>query len=220
MTAVDFYFDPLCPWAYRASTWIREVAPHRGLDITWCPFSLEEKNWESSGKHPWERDWSFSWALLRVAVRLRREGGNDTVNRFYEAAGRRCHDEGVPVFLRDRLGELVTELGFDAALVDDSHLDETVTADLRRDHRIAAERGVFGVPTLGVAGQLLFGPVITPAPIGDAALRLWDLVIGWTEFPDLYEMQRPKGAAEQANIGRSFAKSGEARTWMKRRTQP
>ena len=75
--------------------------------------------------------------------------------------------------------------------------------------------GGFGVPTLIFPdGTSIFGPVITPAPTGEAAMRLWDLTVGWREFPHLYEMRRPKTEADKAHIEAQFKPYVEARDWM------
>ena len=74
--------------------------------------------------------------------------------------------------------------------------------------------GGFGVPTLVFDdGTALFGPVITPAPSGDDAMRLWDLTVGWAAFPHLYELRRPKTTADQAHIEAQFATYFDARDW-------
>lgn len=62
--------------------------------------------------------------------------------------------------------------------------------------------------------QCLFGPVLIDPPTGDAALRLWDAVIAWTEFPHLYELQRPKTADDQRAITDAFRPYLEARDWV------
>ena len=85
---------------------------------------------------------------------------------------------------------------------------------MRADHDRVVALGGYGVPTLVLDGSsVLFGPVVTPAPTGDAAGRLWDLVAGWTEFPHLYELRRPKTAADWDHIGASFAPYAQARDW-------
>src|ERR1700721_3560808 len=86
MTDVEFYFDVMCPWAYQTSLWIREAARQRDIRLRWGFFSLEEVNREPDKKHPWERPWSYGWAMLRVAAMLRRNSQED-VERFYAAAG-------------------------------------------------------------------------------------------------------------------------------------
>ena len=70
---VEFYFDPMCPYAYQTSVWIREVRDRLGIDITWRFFSLEEVNRVEGKKHPWERPWSFGWGQMRVGSLIRRE---------------------------------------------------------------------------------------------------------------------------------------------------
>jgi len=84
---VDFHFDILCPFAYQTSLWIRRVRDQNGLTISWRFFSLEEVNHVEGSKHPWERDWSYGWSLLRIAALLRRTSMDD-VDRWYERAGR------------------------------------------------------------------------------------------------------------------------------------
>jgi hypothetical protein len=82
------------------------------------------------------------------------------------------------------------------------------------DHRRVADLGGFGVPTLVFAAdRALFGPVVREAPDGASALRLWDLVTGWLEFPALYEVRRPKTSGDWARIGDRFAPYLSARDW-------
>ena len=64
--AVDFHFDVMCPWAYQASLWIREVRDHAGVDVRWRFFSLEEINRREGKKHPWQRPWSYGWSMMRI----------------------------------------------------------------------------------------------------------------------------------------------------------
>ena len=68
---VDFHFDVMCPWAYQTSRWMREVRDLTGLEVRWRFFSLEEINRQEGKKHPWEREWSYGWSLLRIAAMLR-----------------------------------------------------------------------------------------------------------------------------------------------------
>lgn len=70
--SVEFYFDPLCPWAFQTSIWIREIRAVTGIEILWRFFSLEEINRLPGKKHPWEREWSYGWSLMRIGAQLRR----------------------------------------------------------------------------------------------------------------------------------------------------
>jgi predicted DsbA family dithiol-disulfide isomerase len=214
MTDVEFYFDVMCPWAYQTSLWIREAAMQRDLRLKWGFFSLEEVNREPDKKHPWERPWSYGWAMLRVAAMLRRNS-QDEVGRFYAAAGTALHEEGRRVQDRPVLEAVLFEGGFDATVIAASLTDATVDDEIRADHQRVLDLGGFGVPTLVLDGTTpLFGPVIAPAPTGPAAGRLWDLVAGWSEYPHLYELRRPKGPDDWAHIGEMFAPYLSARDWQ------
>ena len=72
-TSVDFHFDVMCPFAYQTSKWIREVRDRTGIEVNWRFFSLEEVNRAEGKKHPWEREWSYGWSMMRVGALLRRE---------------------------------------------------------------------------------------------------------------------------------------------------
>ena len=212
-TRLDFYFDVMCPWAYQASKWIRNVRERNGIEIAWKCFSLEEINRPEGKKHPWERPWSYGWSLLRIGVLLRRRS-MDEMDRFYAAAGRGLHEEGKKVHLIDGARQVVSDMGLDPQLVDAALADDTTHDDVRGDHDAIVQRGGFGVPTLVFDdGTTLFGPVITPAPAGDDAMRLWNLAVGWAGFPRLYEMRRPKSSADLRHIEDQFATYVDARDW-------
>lgn len=210
---VDFFFDPMCPWAYQTSRWIRAVRGATGLEIRWRFFSLEEVNRVEGRKHPWERPWSYGWSQMRVGALLRR-GSADAVDRWYAAAGDAFHGRGIKTHDPEVHRALVADLGFPGA-VDEALADETTADEVRADHEEAVERyGAFGVPTIVLPGDhAVYGPVITPAPTGDEALRLWQLLLGWRDFPHLYEIHHPKTRSDLAHVGRQFSPYLEARDW-------
>lgn len=211
---VEFFLDPMCPWAYQASLWIRDVRARKGFDVRWRFFSLEEINREEGKKHPWERDWSYGWSQMRIGAWLRRQS-MDAVDRWYAAVGRAFHEEAVETHVPDRHRELLDELGFGAEVLD-AALDDPSTGDeVRVDHDEAVERhGGFGVPTLVLPdGHSVYGPQIAPAPTGDDADRLWDLVRSYARFPGLYELKTPKRPSDLAEIGALFAPYLRARSW-------
>jgi 2-hydroxychromene-2-carboxylate isomerase len=191
---VDFHFDIMCPYAYQTSIWIREVRDLAGVDVRWRFFSLEEINRAEGKKHPWERAWSYGWSMMRIGAYLRRTD-MALLDRWYWAAGTALHVEGRkphrPVVAR------------------------TTADEVRREHEVVVDKGAFGVPTLVFDdGQALFGPVLIDPPKADAALRLWELVCGWLEFPAVYELQRPKRATDVASIAAAFAPYLAARDWQ------
>jgi 2-hydroxychromene-2-carboxylate isomerase len=212
--AVDFHFYIMCPYAYQTSIWMREVRDLGGIDVRWRFFSLEEINRDEGKKHPWEREWSYGWSMMRIGAYLRRTD-MDLLDRWYWAAGTALHVEGRKPHRPDVARELLGELGLDPDIVARA-LDDPTTGDaVRREHETVVSKGAFGVPTLVFDdGQALFGPVLIDPPHGDAALRLWDLVTGWLDFPHLYELQRPKAAADVAGIAAAFAPYLAARDWQ------
>jgi 2-hydroxychromene-2-carboxylate isomerase len=215
MTVIDFYFDPMCPYAYQTSVWIRRVRTQRDLDIRWRFFSLEEINRPEGKRHPWERPFAYGWTPMRVAAWLRRID-NDLCGAWYEVAGHALHIEARRPYDADIARELLASIGapddaWDAALADPTTHDE-VRAD--HEHAVAAHGG-FGVPIIVFpTGKAVFGPVVVPAPEGDDAVALWDLTEAYTRIAGLYELKTPKTDADMAIIGSAFQPYLEAREWQ------
>ncbi|HEU5150192.1 MAG TPA: DsbA family protein [Iamia sp.] len=211
---VDFHFDIMCPYAFQTSLWMREVRDRTGLEVRWRFFSLEEVNRVEGKKHPWEREWSYGWSMMRVGARLRRDDPA-LLDAWYEAAGTALHVDGRKPHHPDVARALLVELDLDPALVDEAIADDTTHDEIRAEHQAVLDTGGWGVPTLVFDdGQALFGPVVVDPPTGDAAVRLWDLVLGWRQFPHLYELQRPKRPADIALIAETFRPYLEARDWV------
>jgi 2-hydroxychromene-2-carboxylate isomerase len=214
ITSVDFHFDIMCPWAYQASIWMRDVRDQLGLHVRWRFFSLEEINRAEGKKHPWEREWSYGWSMMRVGALLRRLDP-ELLDRWYYAAGSALHVGGRKPHRREVAEELVSQLGHDPAIVGQAISDPTTSDEVRADHDRVTSLGGWGVPTLVFGNSTaLFGPVLIDPPAGDAAVRLWQLMTGWLEFPRLYEMQRPKRADDLEAIATTFRPYLEARDWI------
>ena len=214
---LGFHFDVMCPWAYQTAKWIREVRETVPLEIEWRFFSLEEINREEGKKHPWEREWSYGWGMMRVAAMLRRES-MDTCDRFYEAAGRALHEESRKPHRPEVAEEICCELGVDPAVVQAAIDDPTTHDDVRADHDAVVTRGGgFGVPTLVFDDErYVYGPVVAPAPTGQDALDLWDLTVAYSKVPHLYEFKTPKSDADMARIAAVFRPYLDARDWESR----
>jgi predicted DsbA family dithiol-disulfide isomerase len=226
ITAVDFHFDVMCPWAYQASLWMRDVRDQLKLEVSWRFFSLEEINRAEGKKHPWEREWSYGWSMMRVGALLRRIDPA-LLDRWYYAAGTALHVDGRKPHRREVAEELLAQLDLDPALVRQAIEDPTTHEDVRADHDRVTGLGGWGVPTLvfgapaasgadGASDQAraLFGPVLIDPPAGEAAVRLWRLLTGWLEFPALFEIQRPKSQADLQAIAETFRPYLEARDWI------
>lgn len=228
-TIVDFHFDVMCPYAYQTSKWIRSVRDETGLEIRWRFFSLEEVNHVEGKKHPWEREWSYGWSMMRIGALLRRTSMDD-LDRWYAAAGKALHEDGHKPHDPAVARHLLETIGLDPALVDQAISDSTTHDEVHAEHDRVIAAGGYGVPTLflpaargadgegadgGEAdGDWLFGPVLIDPPTGTAAVRLWDAVSAWREFPHLFELQRPKNEAHQRAILTSFRPYLEARDWV------
>ena len=190
---VDFHFDVMCPWAYQTSLWMREVRDRQKLEVNWCFFSLEEINRVEGKKHPWERDWSYGWSMMRIGAFLKREDPllNDA---WYLRSGTALHVEGRQPHKAEVAREIITEMDLDPELVDFALADESTHQDVKNDHDRVVALGGWGVPTLVFPdvdtdkSRKIFGPVLIEPPTGEAADRLWELVLGWLEFPNLFEI--------------------------------
>jgi len=213
-SAVDFHFDLMCPYAYQTSLWIRSVRDRTGLEVNWRFFSLEEVNRAEGKKHPWERDWSYGWSMMRIGALLRRQG-MDELDAWYAAAGQALHVNGEKPHHPEVARTILAKLGQDPGLVDAAIADPSTGDEVLAEHRRVIEAGGFGVPTLFFPdGQCLFGPVLIDPPEGDAATALWDAVVAWTAFPHLYEIQRPKTRADAEQIAQTFRPYLEGRDWV------
>ncbi len=212
--SVDFHFDPMCPFAYATSVWLRDVRRQTGVTVNWRFFSLEEVNRAEGKKHPWERPWSYGWSLMRVGALLRRDS-MASLDTWYARIGEELHVRGGKPHDPSVARALLSELDLDPATLDAAMADPTTHDDVRADHARVVDAGGYGVPTLFFPdGQCLFGPVLIDPPTGTRALRLWDVVTGMLEFPRVYELQRPKGTADQEAIVDALRPYLAGRDWV------
>jgi 2-hydroxychromene-2-carboxylate isomerase len=214
-TEIEFYFDPMCPWAYQTSVWIRDVRSQIDLDITWRFFSLEEINRPDGKRHPWERSLAYGWTPMRVAAWLRRIDMS-LCDRWYEACGKALHVDGRRFYDRDVAIDLLESIGASPASWDDALADPTTHDDVHTDHDHAvATYGAFGVPIIVFAdGRAIFGPVVVPASNGDQALKLWDLCTAYSAIDGLFEIKKPKTHDDLRMIAHEFEPYLTARQWQ------
>jgi 2-hydroxychromene-2-carboxylate isomerase len=191
-TAVDFWFDPTCPWAWMTSRWVGEVSKHRDLDVTWHVMSLFVLNegQDLPDNYRENLDRSQVYARLVTAAQLRH--GQDIVKPLYDALGEHIHHR------QERDPETVVpavleELNLETDLADAAWTDETDAA-MRASHKDGIERvgQDVGTPVIAVEGTAFFGPVISPAPKGQQALDLWDGVVAAAKYPGFFELKRSR----------------------------
>lgn len=212
---VVFAFDPMCPYAYQASKWMREIRDPLRIEVEWRFFSLEEVNREDGKKHPWQRPWSYGWGQMRVGALVRREHGNDGLSRWYELVGRSFFEDGVKTFVPEVHAEVLASAGFDPALVERAIADESTSDEVHAEHEFAATTyGAHGVPTIVFeSGYAVYGPVVVPAPTGADAIALWELVRSMQRFPHLYELRHPKTTDDLVHVAQHFNTYLTTRAW-------
>jgi 2-hydroxychromene-2-carboxylate isomerase len=214
--SLTFYFDPMCPYAFQTSLWARDVRRRNDLDITWRFFSLEEVNLVAGKRHPWERPWSFGFGQMRVGAMIRRELGNEELDRWYAAVGHAFFFDGVKTHIPEVHAQVIGAAGFDPAFVNRAIADESTLTEVRDEHLDAVARyGAHGVPTLVLeSGYAIYGPVVVPAPTGDDAVALWELVRSMQRFPQLYELRHPKTMDDLVSVADHFRTYLTTRDWQ------
>ncbi|MDQ3616960.1 MAG: disulfide bond formation protein DsbA [Actinomycetota bacterium] len=189
-TPVDFWFDPLCPWAWMSSRWLLEVEKVRPIAACFHVMSLgylNEDKERRSEKHP-----KTSWGPARVCIAAAESEGDDVLLPLYTALGNRIHPQGRQPD-RDVIVEALKEVGLPKHLADAMDSPDYDEALKKSHHRGMDQVGMeVGTPVLSVDGVAFFGPVVTPAPKAESAGRLWDgtlLVAGTSGF---YELKRSR----------------------------
>jgi protein-disulfide isomerase-like protein with CxxC motif len=200
-TTADFWFDPLCPWAWMTSRWMLEVQKVRPVEVRWHVMSLAVLNESRHDTLPPEyvtflRD---AWGPVRVAVAAQQEHGDEVLGRLYTALGTRYHNQASPR-TRETLIAALEEAGLPASLADHADRD-TYDAELRASHQEGIDKvgQDVGTPVIAVPGAdgrqvAFFGPVVTPTPRGDDAARLWDGTLLVASTPGFYEIKRTRTA--------------------------
>jgi protein-disulfide isomerase-like protein with CxxC motif len=192
-TDVDFWFDPLCPWAWIASRWILEVEKMRPVAVRWHVMSLAVLN-EGNTDMPeqYQEFMRTAWGPVRVCTAAEQKLGPEVLGRLYTALGTRFHIEKL-----DRSRATIQAALVDAGLpldladaMDSTQYDEA----LRASHADGIERVGYevGTPIISVLGTAIFGPVVSPTPRGEAAAKLWDGVLLVAGTDGFFELKRSR----------------------------
>jgi 2-hydroxychromene-2-carboxylate isomerase len=190
-STAEFWFDPLCPWAWMTSRWMTEVQKVRGVDVTWSVMSLSVLNEGRDLPDDYRAMLDRGWGPVRVVIAARDKFGDEIVKPLYDALGERIHHQKLdfPEAIVGALEALELPAELAEAASPDEH-DEQLRASHQRAIDLVGDE--VGTPVVAVNGVAFFGPVVSPAPKGEAAGRLWDgcVLVGGTE--GFFELKRSR----------------------------
>ncbi|MCW7986314.1 DSBA oxidoreductase [Streptomyces platensis subsp. clarensis] len=198
-TPADFWFDPLCPWAWMTSRWMLEVEKVRPVEVRWHVMSLAVLNEDRLDELPEEyRELlKTAWGPVRVCIAAEQQHGSEVLGPLYTALGTRFHNRGLER-TRETIVDALAEAGLPAELADAADSD-AYDAELRASHKegIDLVGQEVGTPVIAVPGHdgdqiAFFGPVVTPAPKGEEAAKLWDGTLMVASIPGFYEIKRTR----------------------------
>ncbi len=193
LAQVDFWFDPICPWAWITSRWLLEVAEQRPIQPRWHLMSLSVLN-EGKPDLPdrYREGLSRAWGPVRVCVAAEQKFGSALLGPLYTALGTRFHNEQQPRE-QSTIEAALADVGLPVELVDAMDSSEYDEA-LRASHCDGMDRVGYdvGTPVISVNGASFFGPVVSPVPRGQAAARLWDGVLLIAGTDGFFELKRSR----------------------------
>ncbi|MGH9101532.1 MAG: DsbA family protein [Acidimicrobiales bacterium] len=188
----DFWFDPICPWAWITSRWMLEVERVRDVRTRWHVMSLSVLNEGREMSDSYRQVMDEAWGPVRVCMAAAAEHGDEVLLPLYTALGSRLHRERRP---RDRatLEESLEDVGLPTKLAGAAGHDHHDEA-LRKSHQQGMDQVGYevGTPVIRVGDSAFFGPVVSPAPEGEAAGRLWDGVLAVSGTDGFFELKRSR----------------------------
>ena len=191
-TRVDFWFDPICPWAWISSRWMLEVEKVRPVEVTWHVMSLAVLNEDKDIPEAYREGLRTAWGPVRIVTAAQQAHGPEVVGPLYTALGTRFHNGKEP---RERATyeAALADVGLPADLADAADSTEYDDA-IRASHTDGIDRvgQEVGTPVISVNGMAVFGPVLSPIPRGEAAAKLWDGVLLIAGTDGFFELKRSR----------------------------
>jgi 2-hydroxychromene-2-carboxylate isomerase len=192
LTQLDFWFDPLCPWAWIAGRWVLEVEKVRPVQARWHVMSLAVLNEGKDVPEQYREFMTQACGPVRVCIAAEQKFGPDVLLPLYTALGTRFHPQKAD---RDRAAveAALAEAGLPADLADAMD-DPSYDDALRASHSDGMDRVGYevGTPVISVNGTSFFGPVVSPIPRGEAAALLWDGVLAVAGTDGFFELKRSR----------------------------
>jgi len=188
----EFWFDPVCPWAWIASRWMLEVQQVRPVDTRFRVMSLGYLNEGRDLPDDYREAMEEAWGPVRVCVAAAREHGEQVLAPLYTALGTRFHQEKMPKD-RETVQAALAEVGLPGDLADAMTSTE-YDDEVRASHHAGMDQVGYevGTPVISVEGVAFFGPVVSPIPRGEAAGQLWDGVVLVAGTDGFFELKRSR----------------------------